>query len=297
MSRASFSDGYKRDAVAQIAARGYSVAEVSKRLGVSAHSLYEWKRKLGTAQGPGEDYKDIEIRRLKRELVRVTEERDILKNHRVFRQGCKVKYAFVAEHRPLFPVRTMCRCLRIHPSGFYAWLKNPLSNRAGEGALQTALIRKAWQDSGQVYGYRKLTMIYWIWARHAARTALHVWPGWQASRPRSAISRRPGSRGGKPSIVFDNTLDRQFDVATPDTVWVMTDITYIRTLEGFVHLAVVIDLYSRRVVGWALQSRQTTEMVLQALLMAVWRRKPDNKVRGSTQIRAPSSPAWHGPSS
>jgi transposase len=79
MSRASFSDEFKRDAVAQITTRGYSVAEVSKRLGVSAHSLYEWKRKLGATQRPGDDDKDVEIRRLKRELVRVTEERDILK--------------------------------------------------------------------------------------------------------------------------------------------------------------------------------------------------------------------------
>lgn len=63
----------------------------------------------------------------------------------------------------------------------------------------------------------------------------------------------------------------------PDRVWV-TDITYVRTLEGFAYLAVVIDLYSRRVVGWAMQSRQTTDVVLQALLMAVWRRKPKNKV-------------------
>ena len=63
----------------------------------------------------------------------------------------------------------------------------------------------------------------------------------------------------------------------PDRVWV-TDITYIRTLEGFAYLAVVIDLYSRRVVGWSMQSRQTTDVVLQALLMAVWRRKPKNKV-------------------
>ena len=74
-------------------------------------------------------------------------------------------------------------------------------------------------------------------------------------------------------LVVDNTLDRQFDVAAPDRVWV-TDITYIRTLEGFAYLAVVIDLYSRRVVGWSMQSRQTTDVVLQALLMAVWRRKP-----------------------
>jgi len=78
-------------------------------------------------------------------------------------------------------------------------------------------------------------------------------------------------------LVVDNTLNRQFNVDAPDTVWV-TDITYIRTYEGFAYLAVVIDLYSRRVVGWALQNRQTTDVVLQALLMAVWRRKPKNTV-------------------
>ena len=76
---------------------------------------------------------------------------------------------------------------------------------------------------------------------------------------------------------MDNTLDRQFDVEDPDKVWV-TDINYIRTLEGFSSLAVVIDLYSRRVVGWSMQSRQTTDVVLQALLMAVWRRKPKHRV-------------------
>lgn len=77
-------------------------------------------------------------------------------------------------------------------------------------------------------------------------------------------------------MVVDNTLDRQFDVEAPDRVWV-TDITYIRTLEGSAYLAVV-DLYSRRVVGWSMQSRQTTDLVLQALLMGVWRRKPTNRV-------------------
>ena len=72
-------------------------------------------------------------------------------------------------------------------------------------------------------------------------------------------------------------MDRQFDVEAPDKVW-MTDITYIRTQEGFAYLAVVIDLFSRRVVGWSMQSRQTTDVVLQALLMATWRRKPREKV-------------------
>ncbi len=81
--------------------------------------------------------------------------------------------------------------------------------------------------------------------------------------PRIHPKRRPGSYGGTPSVIVDNTLDRQFDVEAPDRVWV-TDITYIRTHEGFAYLAVVIDLYSRRVVGWTMQSRQTTDVVLQA---------------------------------
>jgi putative transposase len=89
--------------------------------------------------------------------------------------------------------------------------------------------------------------------------------------------RRPGRYGGKPAVVADNMLDRQFEVSAPDTVWV-TDITYIRTHEGWLYLSVVIDLFSRRVVGWSMQSRLTTDLALQALLSAVWRRKPKAKV-------------------
>ena len=171
----------------------------------------------------------------------------------------------------------MCRCLRIYLSGFYAWLKAPLSRRAQEDARQTKLIRKAWKDSGKVYGYRKLhdnllDQGETICPNRVARLARQA-----AIKAQIGYKRRPGSYGGKPSVVIDNTLDRQFDVEAPDRVWV-TDITYIRTLEGFTYLSVVIDLYSRRVVGWSMQGRQTTDVALQALLMALWRRKPENKV-------------------
>jgi putative transposase len=108
--------------------------------------------------------------------------------------------------------------------------------------------------------------IFWIRVRQAVRIKAQI-----------GYKRRPGSYGGKPSIAVDNTLARQFDVEAPDRAWV-TDITYIRTCEGFAYLAVVIDLYSRRVIGWSMQGRQTTDVVLQALLMAVWRRKPKDKV-------------------
>jgi putative transposase len=175
-----------------------------------------------------------------------------------------VRYAFVAEHRPVFPVRAMCRCLRIHPSGFYAWLRNPLSKRARGDVRQTALIRTAWEESGKVYGYRKLHDDLLDQGETCCPNRVARLAGLAGIKAQIGYRRRPGVYGGKPSVVVDNTLDRQFDVDEPNTVWV-TDITYIRTLEGFAYLAVVIDLYSRRVVGWSIESRQTTDVVLQAL--------------------------------
>jgi len=85
------------------------------------------------------------------------------------------------------------------------------------------------------------------------------------------------TQGGKPSVVAPNVLQREFDPSTPNESWV-SDITYIRTHEGWLYLAVVLDLFSRRVVGWSMQSRITKELALDALLMAVWRRAPESPV-------------------
>ncbi len=188
-----------------------------------------------------------------------------------------MRYAFIEEHRLIFRVRAMCRMLNVHPSGFYAWLKKPLCKRALEDQRQTKLIKKAWKESGKVYGYRKIhddliDMGESICENRVARLARLAGVSAQIG-----YKRRPGSYGGKPSVVVDNTLDRQFDVDEPDRVWV-SDITYIRTHEGFLYLAVIIDLYSRRVIGWATEPRQQTDLVLQALLMAVFRRRPQGEV-------------------
>ena len=183
-------------------------------------------------------------------------------------------YAFIVEHRPVFSVRAMCRCLHIYPSGFYAWLKNPLSNRGRKDIRQTELVRTAWKESGKVYGYRKLHDDLLDQGETCCPNRVARLARLAGIKAQIGYKRRLGTYGGRPSVVVDNTLDRQFDVEAPNK----TDITYIRTLEGFSYLAVVIDLYSRRVVGWSLQSRQTTDVVLQALLMAVWRRKSKRKV-------------------
>ena len=188
-----------------------------------------------------------------------------------------MRYAFIAENRLIFAVRAMCRMLRVHPSGFYAWLREPLSPRALEDKRQTVLLKQAWDDSGEVYGYRKLHDDLCDMGEDISPNRVWRLARLAGIRAQIGYKKKPGSYGGSPAVVADNTLNREFDVDAPDQFWV-THITYIRTHEGFLYLAVVIDLFSRRVIGWSMQGRTYTDLPLQALLMAVWRRKPKTKV-------------------
>lgn len=188
-----------------------------------------------------------------------------------------MKYAFIGAHRVQFSVRAMCRVLKVHFSGFYAWLKEPLSQRALEDVRQTYLIQQAWADSGKVYGYRKLHDDLRDQGETCSENRVARLAGLAGIAAQIGYKRRLGRYGGKPAVVAENKLARQFRVDVPDKVWV-TDITYIKTHEGWLYLSVVIDLFSRRVVGWSAQSRMTTDLALQSLLAAVWRRKPKRKV-------------------
>jgi putative transposase len=154
----------------------------------------------------------------------------------------------------------MCRMLQLHPSGYYAWKANPESKRAADDRRLLGLLKQAWLESGGVYGYRKLTLDM----RDLGESC-------------SKHGRRPRSRGGAAAIVAPNLLQQQFKVSEPNMVWV-TDITYVSTHEGWLYLAAVIDLYSRQVVGWSTGSRIDTQLVLDALHMAVWRRRPSGMV-------------------
>jgi len=159
-----------------------------------------------------------------------------------------VRYAFIEAHRVEFSVRSICRVLMVHFSGFYAWLKEPLSHRAQEDVRQTDLIREAWTDSGKVYGYRKLHDDLLDQGEICSENRVARLASLAGIAAQIGYKRRPGRYGGKPAVVANNTLDRQFEVDTPDRIWV-TDITYIKTHEGWSYLAVVIDLFSRRIVG------------------------------------------------
>jgi len=182
----------------------------------------------------------------------------------------------VRRHRDRWPVRRLCRLLDVHPSGYYAWCRCRRSRRSREDERLTGLIKQFWLESGGVYGYRKIHQdLREVGERcgcNRVRRLMRL-----AGLKAQVGYRRPRQRSGPASVVAPNQLQQRFAVEKPNEAWV-SDITHVRTHEGWLYLAVVVDLYSRRIVGWSMQSRIKKELVLDAILMAVWRRKPDDRV-------------------
>ncbi|AVP56508.1 IS3 family transposase [Pulveribacter suum] len=275
-----YPEEFKIEAVKQITERHHRVADVSARIGVSQHSLYKWIKAYSApaAERQAQVSQTEEMRRLKAELRRVTEERDIpKKGRRVLCQAVRVKYAFMKAHEAQHSVRRMCRVMQVHPSGYYAWKAEPESARAKDDQRLAGLLKQAWLESGGVYGYRKLTLDMRDLGERCGKHRVARLLKLEGLRSQTGYRRRPGVRAGKPAVVAPNHLQREFTVAQPNRSWV-TDITYIRTHEGWLYLAVVVDLFSRQVVGWSMGSRIDTSLVLDALLMALWRRRPEDPV-------------------
>lgn len=185
-----------------------------------------------------------------------------------------MRYAFIADHRHEFEVRVMCRVLAVSASGYYAWCKRPASKQAQANARLVEQIRHLHQHSRQTYGYRRMT----------AALRLH---GISYNRKRVARlmrvaqlhgcdrrKRRPRTTQAEPdAAVTANVLARAFTASAPNQKWV-SDITYIDTAEGWLYLAAIEDVYSRKLVGWAMSERVDTDLVEAALRMALLHRQP-----------------------
>ncbi len=177
------------------------------------------------------------------------------------------------QHADEFGLAAMCRMLGVHRSGYYAWLKEPASARDKDDQRLLGLIKHSWLESGSVYGHRKVTTDLRELGETCSRHRVARLMKSEGLRAMVGYGRRPRPLSGPVGSVAKNVLARGFKVSEPNRAWV-TDITYIRTYDGFLYLAVVLDLFSRQVVGWATRPTQHTDLVLQALLAAVWRRKP-----------------------
>ena len=180
-----------------------------------------------------------------------------------------------------YPVRVMCRLLKVSPSGFYAWDGRALSARAREDIGLTALIHAIHRRSKGAYGAPS------IQAELADDHDVHV-----GCKRVARLMRSAGLSGITPQRFIRTTVtdpaadrgqdlvERQFVAEGPDQLWV-ADITYIPTWSGFLYLAVVLDVWSRRIVGWAMETHLRTELVLSALNMALWQRRPEQVIHHS----------------
>lgn len=187
-----------------------------------------------------------------------------------------MKYAWISEHRDSFPVAVMCKLLCVSRSGYYDALDRPLSQRAERTAKIRDSVRQVFDESHTIYGPAKITQE--LQQREELETAClnTVSQAMQEmglkSRVRKAFT--PTTTKSDPSKKpAHNVLDRQFTATGPNQKWV-TDITYLLTSAGWVYLAVVIDLFSRKVVGWQLGDSLATPLVSGALRQAIESRKP-----------------------
>ena len=183
-----------------------------------------------------------------------------------------MRYVFVYRHRYEFPVRVSCYVLEISHSGYYGFLRRR-SNSLRQADL-IALVREVHRRSRYTYGSRRIMrQLRWnglAIGRWRVRRLMKL-AGIRVKRKRQY---RTTTRSNHRYPVSPNLIQGCFQVAKPNLVWV-SDITYIKTMEGWLYLAVIVDLYSRKVVGWSLARNMAAKMVKEALLMAIGRRKPD----------------------
>jgi transposase InsO family protein len=182
-----------------------------------------------------------------------------------------VRFRFVEAEKAHYPIRLMCRCLRVSRSGYYAWRKRPSSARAKQDARLRVEIAVSHTASRRTYGSPRILRDlreegHRVSRKRVARLMREL--GLEGRRKRR-FRATTDSKHRFP--VAPNVLMRDFDVETPNTAWV-TDITYVATLEGWLYLAVVLDLYSRRVVGYAMSERIDRALVLEALREALMQR-------------------------
>jgi putative transposase len=187
-------------------------------------------------------------------------------------------------------VQALCRVLDVAPSGYYAWPKKPLSNRALEDARLGRLIRASFVASQGIHGAPRV----FLDLREAGETCSkhRVARLMREQRLRELHGYRTRRWSvGKPAILIPNLLQRRFTVTRPNRAWV-TDITYVRTWQGWLYLAVVMDLFSRKIIGWAARPTIHRELVLDAVLMAVRARRPRGTLIHSDQGTQHGSDAW-----
>ncbi|EGL9279964.1 IS3 family transposase [Salmonella enterica] len=259
------------------------VAAAARELNLYESQLYNWRSKQQNQLSSSEREQEMsaEIARLKRQLAERDEELAILQKGRdILREAPEMKYVFIEKHQAEFNIKAMCRVFQVARSGWYVWhqRRHQINRRQRFRLVCDNVVREAFSDAKQRYGAPRLTdelraQGYQFNVKTVAASLRRQGLRAKASRRFSPVSYR---ELGLP--VSENLLKQDFYASGPNQKW-SGDITYLRTDEGWLYLAVVIDLWSRAVIGWSMSSRMTAQLACDALQMALWRRKrPENVI-------------------
>ncbi len=183
-----------------------------------------------------------------------------------------MRFRAIVRLKEIWPVSWLCMALEVTCAGFYAWLKRPPSLRARVDEVLLPAIHRSFAESDRTYGGRRVRRDLRDWGH---RCGIHRVE--RLMRREQLIARRrrrrmPFDIGTRiEHSIAPNILQRQFEATAINRKWV-ADFTYLWTAEGWLYVAVVLDLFSRRIVGWSMSSQMTAQLVIDALMMAIWRR-------------------------
>ena len=183
-----------------------------------------------------------------------------------------MRYRFIRDHSGRFQVQRMCRVLAVSPSGYYAWLGRPESRRVRENRRLVVEIKAVHAASRGTYGSPRIHAEFKAREMHHGRNRIARLMRENGIKARQKKKFKATTDSNHSHPVAPNLLDRDFEAQEPNRRW-LADITYIPTGEGWLYLVAVLDLHSRLIVGWSLSSRMSREVVLDALHMAVDRRR------------------------
>ena len=184
-----------------------------------------------------------------------------------------MRFELIEAEKAKYPITQLCRMLQVSPSHFYRWRDGWRSKRAREDEELLVKIRKVYTDHKGRYGNRRVTDELRDDGEDVGRHRVARLMREEELRGKAKRRFRVTTDSNHNNPVAPNLLEQNFEIEEPDRVWA-GDITYLRTTEGWLYLAVVLDLCSRRVVGWAMNTRLKKELCLDALQMALWRRRP-----------------------
>ncbi|MFC0193626.1 IS3 family transposase [Aureimonas pseudogalii] len=275
-----FGKEFEAEAVRLVETSGRTQREIAEDLGIGLSTLRPWldKRRERDLEGPPpERQEDVaaELKRLRRENEILRQEREILKRAaNFFRQGGKsMRFRLIDAAKKEFPVQRLCKVLGVSPSGYFAWKDRPACHRQRTDLMLLAHVRSAFALSNETYGSPRMVHELrdnglGIGRRRVARLMRE---NGMKARQKRRFKRTTDSLHAFP--VAPNLLDQDFTATGPNRKW-GADISYVWTREGWLYLAVVIDLFARRVVGWATGDRLHKELTLSALRRAIILRRP-----------------------